>query len=32
MYLDKIGILVGIGLLIFMVLSFVVKYFIRNKE
>ena len=32
MYLDKIGILVGIGLIIFMALSFVVKYFIRNKE
>jgi hypothetical protein len=32
MYLDKIAIFVGIGLLIFMVLSFVVKYFIRNKE
>jgi hypothetical protein len=32
MYLDKIAIIVGIGLVTFMVLSFIVKYFIRNKE
>jgi len=32
MYLDKIAIFVGIGLLLFMGLSFIVKYFIRNKE
>jgi len=32
MFLDKIAIIVGIGLVIFMVLSFIVKQFIRNKE
>ena len=32
MFLDKIAIIIGIGLLIFMGLSFIVKHFIRNKE
>ncbi len=32
MYLDKIGLFVLFGLILFMALSFVVKHFIRNKK
>jgi hypothetical protein len=32
MFLTEIFIFLGVGLLIFMGLSFVVKHFIRNKE
>jgi len=32
MYLDKIGLIVFVGLVAFMALSYIVKKFIRDKE
>lgn len=31
MYLDKIALFVGVGFILFVLASFIVKHFIRNK-